>query len=447
MSLLGLLRGKRRAKANSDVGAAVAPSTWRTVLGGRIDEPFAGAWQQNKEITASDGLKYPVVFACISRISEDVSKVPLRIERRDSHGIYKADRNHALTKLLRQPNDYQDRQQFLASWEASVQSRGNAYILKGRGPGGQVNSLHVLHPDLTQPLVTPKGAVFYQLNQDNLAGIEQGEIVPADEIIHDRINCFFHPLVGLSPLYAAAMNIWLGVATHDQQQQLFTNGATPGGILIFPGALDEESAAKIRDSWNKRYSGDGKGGTAVMGDGVKYEKLSSIAAQDGQLIEQLRFGAVLICSVFKVPPYKVYIEPVPSINDIEGFNQLYFSDCLQSRMVAIQSILEKAFGLEGSDLSFRFDLDALILMDSKTRTTVAVDMRKGGVAKIDEARKRLNLPPLEGGDDIYMQQQDHSLSAIAERDRRFLDGINEPEPVNIDIAELSKSFKKGLTNE
>jgi phage portal protein BeeE len=30
-------------------------------------------------------------------------------------------------------------------------------------------------------------------------------IVPAREIIHDRFNCLFHPLVGISPLYAAAL--------------------------------------------------------------------------------------------------------------------------------------------------------------------------------------------------------------------------------------------------
>ncbi|WP_416380911.1 hypothetical protein, partial [Klebsiella pneumoniae] len=29
--------------------------------------------------------------------------------------------------------------------------------------------------------------------------------VPAREVIHDRFNCLFHPLIGLSPIYAAGL--------------------------------------------------------------------------------------------------------------------------------------------------------------------------------------------------------------------------------------------------
>ena len=36
--------------------------------------------------------------------------------------------------------------------------------------------------------------------------------------------------------------------------------------------------------------------------------------------------------------------------------------------------------------------------------------------KPDEARARMNLPPVEGGDAVYLQQQNYSLAALAKRD-------------------------------
>lgn len=458
MKLLRALRGKGSQKqtnesvekASSPASEASEPNGFWINVARTIQEPFSGAWQQNKEIKADDGLKYPVVFACISRIAEDISKVPLRLEKRDSNGIYHAARGDELTRLLKRPNGYQDRQKFIAQWEACIQSRGNAYILKA-GSGDRVTSLHVLSPDLVTPLVTPSGSVYYRIQKDNLTGIKEEMILSASDIIHDRINCFFHPLIGLSPLYAAALNVWLGMKSQEQQQKMFANGATPGGVLIFPGNLDQAAADKVRRIWETGYTGENVGKTAILGDGVTYQRLS-IPAEDAQLIEQLRFGAEMICSVFHVPPYKVGIGPMPSISDVEGLNQIYFSDCLQSRITAIQNVLDSAFGLELSEKAFRFDLESLILMDSKTRMEVATGLRKGGLATIDEGRKRVNLPPIFGGDDVYLQQQDHSLKAIAERDARYLsspdkDVPDTPEVVQIDIDEAAKHFMGALSYE
>ena len=37
---------------------------------------------------------------------------------------------------------------------------------------------------------------------------------------------------------------------------------------------------------------------------------------------------------------------------------------------------------------------------------------QGSIKAINEARKDLNLPPLEGGDTVYMQQQDFPLDQV-----------------------------------
>lgn len=455
----------RKRPANTDQKGAnatsVSPQTWQTIIrsvNNMIREPFSGAWQKNKEIATRNALMNDVAFACVSRISSDIAMLPLRPSRRDSNGVYVELRNDSAYDTLKKPNHYQTRQQFLEQWESSIQSRGNAYIYKSMN-GGKIESLHIINYDLVTPMITPMGQVFYQIQSDDvftgLTGLTEASLerlIPAERIMHDRINAFFHPLIGLSPLYAAAMQILMGASALEQQQSFYENGATPGGVLIFPGNLTEETAEKIQKIWNTGYQGANAGKTAVLGDGVKYERLG-IAAEDNQLFEMLQYGAERIAALFHVPAYKVGLAAIPSNNNIEAVNQMYFTDCLQARVTAIQNVLNEGFGFD-STKSFRFDLEALMMMDSKTKMEVATGLRKGGVYKIDEARRMFNKPPVEGGNTIYLQQQDHSIEAISRRDESisYLPSKDEtpplptpePEEKYIDGLAVLTAFKKGF---
>ena len=52
---------------------------------------------------------------------------------------------------------------------------------------------------------------------------------------------------------------------------------------------------------------------------------------------------------------------------------------------------------------------------------------KSGIKAPNEGRRRLNLPPKNGGDSPYMQQQNYSLEALARRDAQP-DPWAQPEP-------------------
>jgi phage portal protein BeeE len=55
-------------------------------------------------------------------------------------------------------------------------------------------------------------------------------------------------------------------------------------------------------------------------------------------------------------------------------------------------------------------------MDTATLMKTLGDGVKGGLLKPDEGRRRLNLSPVDGGDAVYLQQQNYSLAALAKRD-------------------------------
>ena len=53
-----------------------------------IREPFAGAWQRNLEVRTDSVLTYSAVFACVTLIANDISKLRLRLVRQDADGIW-----------------------------------------------------------------------------------------------------------------------------------------------------------------------------------------------------------------------------------------------------------------------------------------------------------------------------------------------------------------------
>jgi HK97 family phage portal protein len=218
-----------------------------------IREPFSGAWQRNLEINYDTAASFHADFACKTLIARDIGKLRVKLVEKDANDIWSETTNPAFSPVLRRPNIYQTRNQFWECWVLSKLSRGNTYVLKVRDNRNVVTAMHVLDPTRVQPLVADDGAVFYRLDSDNLAGIDS-ITVPAREIIHDRFNCLFHPLVGTPPVFASGLAALLGLNAQKASALLFQNNSAPGGILTAPGEISEVQEKRIKEEWEARFS-------------------------------------------------------------------------------------------------------------------------------------------------------------------------------------------------
>jgi HK97 family phage portal protein len=384
-----------------------------------VREPFSGAWQRNEELSQDACLAFHAVFACHTLICSDVSKLRVKLVSQQG-SIWQETSNPAFSPVLRKPNSFQNRIQFFENWVNSKLSRGNTYVLKQRDGRGVVVALYVLCPDRVKPLVSDDGQVFYQLMVDNLADVTQDVIVPAREIIHDRFNCLFHPLVGISPLYASALAATHGINIQRSGARLAANGVRPSGILTAPGRIDPDQAKTVKEVWETQYAGpSGSTKIAILGDGMKFEALT-MTAEDAQLIEQLKYTAEVVCSTYHVPPYKIGIGQQPTYNNVQALNVEYYSQCLQVHLESIELCLDEGLGIgegvvtNGQIYGIEFDTDNLLRMDALTQMDV-LEKSKGKLT-VNEQRATLSKPPVEGGDTVYLQEQDHSLEWLAKRD-------------------------------
>ncbi len=406
----------------ADHAKALAPVDSRSGWYPLIREPYSGAWQQNKEITHETQLAYYAVYSCITLIANDIGKLRPRLVQQDEDGIWSETDSPAFSPVLRKPNRYQNHIQFKEWWVMSKLTRGNTYALKQRDNRGVVTALYLLDPAKVEPLVSPDGGIYYRLRSDDLNGVKGEEVIaPASEIIHDRMNCLFHPMVGVSPLYACGVAAGQGLAIQQQSSTFFGNGARPSGVLIAPGAISQESADRVKEAWETKFNGQNAGRIAVLGDGMKYEPMV-MSATDSQLVEQLKMTAEIVCSVFHVPPAKIGLAQDNNASNAEIRDRNYYSDCLQSHIEQFELCMDEGLGIgygvkvEGRVLGVDLDVDGgLWRMDTASLISAMGNGVAQAVLTTDEARSRLELPKVKGGDVIWRQLQYYSLADLAER--------------------------------
>lgn len=413
---LPALFGRAAAPPTRTTGSGFASAVEPVNSGGwmRIFESFTGAWQQNVILDRETVLSYFAVYACMTLIASDIAKLRVKLVEQDDDDIWGEVTSAAYSPVLRKPNGYQNRIQFWETWMLSKLSRGNTYVLKQRDNRNVVVGLYVLDPDRTRVLISEDGSVFYELCYSRLNQVGQGVVVPAREIIHDRMNCIYHPLVGTSPIWAAATSAMQGMAIQQSSAKFFKNASQPGGILTAPGAISDATASRLKNSWETNFTGENAGRVAVLGDGLKYERLA-LTSVEAQLVQQLKWTADVVCSVFHVPPYKTGLGPMPTHVNIQALNVEYYSQCLQSLIEAAELGLDE--GLECPiGLGTEFDIENLLRMDSTTMMMVLKEGVQAAIIAPNEARARIDLPPVDGGDSPLAQQQNYSLAALAKRD-------------------------------
>lgn len=386
-------------------------------------EPFSGAWQKN--IIAANPrdpnlLAFSGVYACVTIISQDIAKMAIRVLRLLEDGVSEVvHSNSPYHKLLRKPNSYQTSLAFFQLLMVCRLLRGNAYIYQQFDNRGVPMAWHLLHPDRTNVVIDPVTKnVYYEYTahstdmflvegyNTNVPGTVR---IPARFIIHDRINCLWHPLIGTSPMFAAAVTAMTGGRMLMNTERLFANMSRPSGILTAPGNIEDNTAERLKREFEANFSEGNIGRTGVLGDGLTWESMV-MTSTDAQLIDQLKWTIEDVARCFRVPMYLLADVTRMTYKNSEQAAQAYFSGCLQYHVEDIEARLTMEFGMNEEIEYVAFNVDSMFRMDTQERYNAYRAGIAAGVLAPNEARKKEGLGPKEGGDEPRMQMQYVPLS-------------------------------------
>ena len=363
-------------------------------------------------VSSETAIRMSTVYACVRLLGDTISSLPMgAYVRRGRQRISYAAVYGDVPAWVNKPNSELTRMEFLEQVLASLNLRGNAYILTVRDDMGDVVELYCINPESVrivrkgpnEPLVyevtvkeyDPAGGVYSQdFNQKVMT-------LTKDELLHIPLFLLPGSLYGLGPIEAARITIGAVMAADTYAASYFGNAANPGGIIEVPGEMTEEQATTIGRDWNITHSGPYRAGKiGVLTGGAQFKPLA-LNAQDAQLLDTRRFGLEEVARLFRVP-ISLLGHPVAgamSFASVEAQNLSFVQHSLRPLLERIEQALSSL--LPEKDGFVKFNLDALLRGTTIERYDAYTKGLREGFLSLNDVRSVEDLSPLGEAGDQY----------------------------------------------
>lgn len=321
----------------------------------------------------------------------------------------------ALTRILRYPNDYQSISDFLLNAVRYLLDDGNAYALVIRNARFEPTELHLMSSSVSHPRLAVDGSVFYHLGGNPIVEARFGPqiIVPARDVLHLKLHTPRHPLVGESPLAAAALQLAAGNAALTHQVKFFLNQSRPSFILSSDQHFTPDQTTALRESWNLQSKGMNSGGTPILGGGLKAQPIGT-NAKDSELADMLKLSDQAIAHVYRVPLQVLGTGDTPFAST-EALMNSWLAGGVGFLLNHIEEAIGLLFRLTGQPEEYvEFDTSALLRSAFKERVEAWGIGVQRGIFDRNTARADFEQAPVPGGDEPWVQQQDVPLSVAAQ---------------------------------
>jgi HK97 family phage portal protein len=391
---------------------------WLT-MGGWLPETFGESW--NYWQRGYDPIPSPttsaVVESCVSAYAQTIAMLPGDHWITLANGGRQRVTTSALSRLLRRPNSYQTPSDFLMKLVRDLYLEGNAYVLANMNNRQEPTELHLMDPRASSPRIAPAtGDIFYALGGNPIVEAmlqipRNSLVVPARFVMHIRLHPSTNPLLGETPLGAAALDLAAQHAMTRQQISFFKNQARPSTVLTTDLTLSSEQVVQLRTLWDQQTKGLAAGGTPILTGGLKPHRLSATAA-DAQLVEMMKLSEEHIPLVFRVPSPILGRASQQPFASTEVLMAQWIASGLGFALNHIEVAIDRLFGLKGyPDEYTEFDTSALMRSAFKDRIEGLARAVQGGILAPNEARRLEGYPDAEAGDEPRVQQQVVPLTA------------------------------------
>ena len=368
---------------------------------------YMGGSTSGKVVTERSAMQMTAVYSCVRILAEAIAGLPLHLYRyRDDGGKEKAI-DHPLYLLLHdEPNPEMSSFVFRETLMTHLLLWGNAYAQIIRNGKGEVVALYPLMPNKMSVDRDSDGHLYYTYQRSNEEALiaEGTKVVLSPKDVLHIPGLGFDGLVGYSPIAMAKNAIGLAIATEEYGSKFFANGATPSGILEYPGTVKDPE--KVRDSWTRGFSGSGNAHkVAVLEEGMKYTPIS-ISPEQAQFLETRKFQINEIARIFRVPPHMVGDLDKSSFSNIEQQSLEFVKYTLDPWVVRWEQSIQRTLLQDEEKPRYfvKFNLEGLLRGDYQSRMNGYATARQNGWMSANDIRELENMDriPAEEGGDLYL---------------------------------------------
>lgn len=332
-------------------------------------------------VSQSQALSLAPVYAANRLLASSISTLPLRAYRRVPDARIPMT---AMPQLFEQLSYDGKLVPWLHRCVTSMGLRGNAYGLVTQRDGyGYPTAITWLDPSAVTTDDAP-GRTGWWWN---------GKPVAREDMVHIPWFTTAGQTLGLSPIGAFAATMGVGLKAQEYASDWFAAGGFPPGTFKnSEKRVSQDEAAIVKSRLTQAIR---TRQPMVYGNDWDYTPVS-VPPNEAQFIETMRMTTSQVASIYGIPPEMIGGETGSSMTyaNVEQQQINFVMFTLRPWLVA----LETAFSALLPDRQYvKFNSDALIRADLRTRHEVYRIDRSIGLRSINEMRALEELPPLPGG--------------------------------------------------
>jgi HK97 family phage portal protein len=357
---------------------------------------FSNAVVSGENVTPGTAMKCTTVHAIVRALTNAIGSYPLMVFETQTDGDGKVTMvpkpKHVVMRLLRMPNKQHTQTMYFRQVMTHVALWGNHVSIKGQGSTGPIKFLRPVHPDqVTIKEDDPMNPIYViQFSKGNERQFR------ANQVLHITGGINAEGTWSSSPVNLAAEAIGLCLAAERLLSELYGNGAIPAFLLTGGEFHNKEQYEMWIESFKKTYgAGSDRGGVAMLPKGMEAEMLT-FKPMDAQLLEARKFQRTEIASVWGVPPHKLADLERATFSNIEHQTVEFAQDVMLPYARLMEQAMERDLLTESDrrkGVVIRFDLDAAVRADFKTRSEGYVKMHGVGALNPNEIRAREGMNP------------------------------------------------------
>ncbi len=354
--------------------------------------------RSKQRVTEDSAKRVATAYRCANTICDDLGLMPLQ-QFNSFQGTVTRLYPNATTRNLAYLLEIQSNRWMVPFlWKRTVGNWliwwGNCYVWS---PPSKFPELFILDSSKVTPQFDDDGNKWYQVRFAN----GQVEFLPDVEVAHLMINSK-DGVMGLSVLEHARETIGRQLAAHQTQDSIAGDGLKPTVALYLKSKQLSDAAKEVV---RKSYLESAGTGAAIFETDVvdKYDTIT-MKPTDAQFLEGIAATDADIANFFNFPLHKLNMGK-QSYESNEQQELDYQHSCLDPFCVQIEQVGRLKWIAE-KDQPFqyiRFNRDALLRTDPKTRTAILIDKVRGGILTPNQALQIDDQNGFAGGDAHYMQ--------------------------------------------
>lgn len=382
-------------------------------------------------------LKVETVYACIRIRSESVAKLPLKVYQEDENNIQKATKHGVYSLLKLRPNPLMSAFDFWKCVEAQGCMYGNAYVyIDFDRRTGKVMGLWPVNAERVKIIVDDGGVLGESIsNRSKLwyevdVGKGQKRKVMPDSMLHFKSGITVDGIAGISPLDYLKSTLENAASAGKFINNFYKNGLQTKGLIQYSGSLDEPAKRVFKENFESMSSGlNNSHRISLLPIGYQFTPIS-LSMTDAQFLENTELTIRQLAAAYGIKMHQLNDLSKATHTNIEQQQQQFYTDTLQAILTMYeQEMTFKLFSQRELDAGHytRFNVDAILRADIKTRYTAYKDAIQGGFMSPNQARAKEEWEPLEGGDQLYVNGNMIPLVMAGQQYVKGGDGTGEGE--------------------